>query len=172
MTVRVAVDALAAVGMNSTRMMQLELAASVVPQLLTCTKDAAPVPLSAIDVRLTGVVELLLVTVMVCAALVVPDVTVPKLSAEVERVNVAALTPLPDSETVCVVGLALSVKTSVADLVPDAVGAKRARIVQLAEIAKELGQLFICEKEVGFVPPSAIDMRFSAATPVLVRVIV
>lgn len=77
MTVRFAVIALAVVGVNSTRMMQLELAASVFPQLLTCTKEAAPAPLSAIEVRLTGVVVLLLVTVIACAALVVPDVTVP-----------------------------------------------------------------------------------------------
>jgi hypothetical protein len=57
--------------------MQLELAASVVPQLLTFAKEAAPVPLSAIEVRLTGVVVLLLVTVITCAALIVPVLTVP-----------------------------------------------------------------------------------------------
>ena len=37
----------------------------------------------------------------------------------------------------------MSVKTSVADLLPEAVGAKRVRTVQLADTAKELGQLFI-----------------------------
>jgi hypothetical protein len=76
-TVRVAVVAPAAVGVNSTWTMQLELAASVVPQLLTFAKEAAPVPLSAIEVRLTGVVVLLLVTVITCAALIVPVLTVP-----------------------------------------------------------------------------------------------
>lgn len=66
----------------------------------------------------------------------------------------------------------MSVKTSVADLLPEAVGAKRVRTVQLADTAKELGQLFICEKEVGFVPPSAMEVRVRAAVPELVRVMV
>jgi hypothetical protein len=169
--VRVADVAPAAVGMNSTRMMQLELTVSVVPQSFVCTKDAPPVPLRANEVRLMGVVVLLLVKVIACAVLTVPDVTVPKFNAAVERLKVAALTPVPASVTVCVVGFALSVKTSVADLPPKAEGANLARTVQLAETARELGQLFICEKEVEFVPPSAMEVRLSAAVPELVRVI-
>jgi len=167
---RVADVALAAVGANSTRMMQLELAASMVPQLFTSTKEAAPVPLNAIEVRLIGVVLLPLVTVTACAALVVPGVTVPKLNVVVERVSVAALTPVPFKVTSCVVGLALSVKTSVADLLPDAVGPKRVRIVQLADTARLPGQLLISENEVGFVPLNAMEVRLSAAVPELVRV--
>jgi hypothetical protein len=169
--VRFAAVAFAAVGVNSTRMMQLELNVSVVPQSFVCAKDAAPVPLSAIEVRLTGVVVLLLVRVIACAVLALPDVTVPKLNVVVERFKVAALTPVPASVAVCVVGFALSVNTSVADRPPEAVGAKLARTVQLAETASELGQLFICEKEVGLVPLSVMDVRLSAAEPELVRVI-
>ena len=86
---------------------------------------------------------LLLVTVTACAALVVPDLTVPKLSVVAESVKDEALTPVPDKATDCVAGLALSVKTSVADFEPEAVGAKLARTVQLAETASKLGQLFI-----------------------------
>ena len=64
----------------------------------------------------------------------------------------------------------MSEKTSIADRIPDAVGAKRTRAVQLDDTASELGQLFIWLKEVGFMPLSAIEEMVSAALPVLVRV--
>jgi len=169
-TVSVADVALAAVGVNSTRTMQLELAASVFPQLFTATKDAAPVPLSAIDVRLIGVVVLLLVTVTACAALIVPGVTVPKLNVLVERVIVAALTPVPVRVMLCMAGLALSLKTSVADLLPKTVGAERVRMVQVADTAREAGQLLISVNEVGLIPLNVMEVRLSAAVPELVRV--
>ena len=162
--------ALAVVGVNSTRTMQLELAASVVPQLFTATKDAAPVPLSVNEVRLMGVVVLLLVTVTACAALVVPGVTVPKLNVLVESVSVATLTPVPARVMLCVVGLALLVKTSVADLLPKVVGAKRVRMVQVADTAREAGQLLISVNEVGLIPLNVMAVRLSAAVPELVRV--
>lgn len=152
--------------------MQLELAASVVPQLLTSRNDASPVPLSTIEVRLTGVVVLLLVTVTVCAALVLFDACDAKVNEVAESVSVAGLTPVPVRATDCVVGLALSVKTSVADLAPKAVGAKRVSTVQLAATARELGQLLISVKEVRFVPPNAIELNVSAALPELVSVMV
>jgi hypothetical protein len=149
-------------------MMQLELAASVVPQLLTSTKDAAPAPLSTIEVRLMGVVVLLLVTVVVCTALVVPEETAPKLSVVDDSVMAGAAAPVPLRVTDCVVGEALSVKTSVAVLLPATVGAKRTNAVQLAAAASEAGQLFTWLKEVGFVPPSATEEMVSALLPVLV----
>ena len=117
-----------------------------------------------------GVVLLLLVTVTACAALAVPDVCVPKLSDVVEMVNAAALPPVPVRETDCVAGLALPVNTSVADRLPKVVGANRASTVQVAEAARELGQLFICVNEVGLVPPRAIELRARAAVPELVSV--
>ena len=60
--------------------------------------------------------------------------------------------------------------TSVADRLPTAVGANLARTVQVAEAARELGQLFICVNEVGFVPPRAMELRVRAAVPELVSV--
>ena len=69
-----------------------------------------------------------------------------------------------------VVGGALSEKTSVADRLPEAVGEKRTRAVQPAATASVAGQLFICAKDFGVVPPSAIEEMESAALPVLVRV--
>ena len=119
---------------------------------------------------MTGVVLLLLITVTVCAALTVPDVCVPKLSEVVERVNAAALPPVPVRATDCVAGLALVVTTSVADRPPKTVGANRARTVQVAEAAREMGQLFICVNEVGFVPPRAMELRARAAVPEFVNV--
>jgi len=111
-----------------------------------------------------------LVTVTACAELTVPDVCVPKLSEVVETVNAAVLPPVPVRATDCVAGLALLVNTSVADRLPKVVGANRASTVQVAEAARELGQLFICVNEVGLVPPRAIELRARAAVPELVSV--
>ena len=84
-----------------------------------------------------------MVTVMIWPALMVPDLTVPKLSDVAETVHDGAAMPVPVNATDCVAELALSVMTSVAERAPEAVGAKLARMVQLAETASELGQLFI-----------------------------
>lgn len=96
---RLAVAAPLAVGTNSTRTMQAEPGASVMPQLLICAKSAAPVPLSAMEERFKGVVELVLVSVTACAALAVPEVTEPKLSAVEEIVMAGAGAALPLSDT-------------------------------------------------------------------------
>jgi len=117
-----------------------------------------------------GVVLLLLVTVTACAAAAVPEACVAKLSEVVERVNAGALPPVPVRATDCVAGLALPVKSSVADRLPKAVGANRARTVQVAAAARELGQLFICVNEVGFVPPRAMELRVRVPVPELVSV--
>ena len=138
--------------------------------MFTATKDVAPVPVGAIEVRFTGVVVLLLVRVIACIALAVPEVTLPKASELADRVMVAGLTPVPARATDWVAVLALSVKTSVADLLPVAVGAKRINTVQLVVTARELGQLLICVKEVGFAPPNATEVIASATAPELVSV--
>ena len=111
-----------------------------------------------------------MVRVTACAPLVVPDLTVPKLSEVPERLKADAVTPVPVKATDCVAGLALSVKTNAADLEPEAVGAKLARTVQLAETASVPGQLFICVQDVGFVPPNATELIVNAAVPEFVRV--
>jgi hypothetical protein len=157
------------VGEKATRMMQLELASKLGGQLLASTKSAAPVPLSAIEVKATGIV-LLLVTVMVCAVLVDFAEMVPKLSVVAERLKAVALTPVPLKVTVWVVGVALSVKTSVADLLPVVVGAKRTRMVQLPPMASDVGQLLISANDVGLLPPKVTEVRESALVPVFVRV--
>jgi hypothetical protein len=119
---------------------------------------------------LTGVLLLLLVTVTACAALAVPDACVAKVSDVVETVNDGTLPPVPASATDCVAGLALPVNTSVADRLPKAVGANLVSTVQLAEAAREPGQLFICVNEVGFVPPKVMELRASAPLPEFVSV--
>jgi len=159
-----------AVGANWTRSVQVELGASAGPQLLSCVKEAAPVPLRAMEVRFSGVVALELARVTDCTAWPLLAVREGKLRVVDESVSVGALPPVPLSATVWEVGEALSVKTRVADLLPVAVGAKRIRAVQLAAAASEAGQLFICVKEVGLVPPRAMEERAKGALPELVRV--
>ena len=64
----------------------------------------------------------------------------------------------------------MSVKTRFAERLPEAVGAKRSRVVQLAATASEAGQLLILVKEVGLVPLSAMEDIVSGPVPELVRV--
>ncbi len=167
---RLAVSAPVAVGANWTRTMQLEPGASVAPQLLTWAKEAAPVPPSAMEVRFRGVVVLEFVRVTACATLVVACVTEPKLSVVEESVSTGAAAPVPLSDTVWVVGDALSVKTRLAERLPEAVGAMRTKTVQLAAAASEAGQLLILVKEVGLVPLSVMEEKDSGPVPELLRV--
>ena len=99
MMARLAETAPEVVGANWTRTMQLALGASVAPQLLTWANEAAPVPMSAMEVRFRGVVALEFVRVMACAALVVACVTEPKLSVVEESASTGAAAPVPLSAT-------------------------------------------------------------------------
>ena len=95
------------------------------------------VPLIAIAVIVSEVVPTL-VSVTVFAALVTPMATVPKLKLVGESF---AVVPVPLSETVCGLAVALSVTLRVALRVPFAVGLKVTLIVQLAPAASELPQV-------------------------------
>lgn len=170
--VRVAATALLALGVNWTKRRQLELAASVAPQVLICVKDAAPVPLSAIDVRFIGVLPLVLVRVRERTAWALPAVIEPKLSVLDESANDGAMPPDPLRATDWVVGDALSVKTRVAAMLPVVMGLKRTSAVQLADTASELGQLFIWLKEVGLAPANVNEEKISGPLPALVRVMI
>ena len=152
--------------------MQLEPGASAAGQLLTCVKDEAPVPLSVIEVRFNGAAEPVLARVMVCTGPMLPEETAPKASVVEESERVGALTPLPLRVTDCVGVVPLSEKTREAERLPSAVGAKRSSTMQLAAAASELGQLFICVKDVEFVPLSTMKEKVSGALPVLVSVTV
>src|SRR5438270_766774 len=80
-----------------------------------------------------------LCTVIDFAALVVPTATAPKFSEVGER-EIAVPTPL--RATVCVGGLASSVKVKLPVRVPIAVGMKVTLTVQLAPAATVLPQVF------------------------------
>ncbi len=87
----------------------------------------------------------LLVSVTVCAALVVPTCWLLKVRLVLERVTAGAVgaTPVPVRLTLCGLPAALSVIDSVPVRVPVAVGVKVTLMVQLAPAATEAPQVFV-----------------------------
>jgi hypothetical protein len=128
-TVSVAVRVPVAVGVNVTESAQVELAASEAPQPLATAKSPGET-LAAISVSATPPA---LVSVTCCAALVVVICCVANVSASGERVSVAGELPVPVSWAVWVP--ALSVRLSVPERVPLAVGVKVMEIAQAVEEA-------------------------------------
>ena len=104
-----------------------------------------------------------LCTVIDLAALVVPTATVPKFS-EVGAREMAVPTPL--RATVCVAGLASSVKVKLAVRVPIAVGVKVTLTVQLAPAATVLPQVFALIAKSPLMMP--ILLMLSVAVPAFV----
>ena len=152
-----------AVGLKVTLTMQLELGLSELPQVLVWLKSERFVPLRLTPLMVTLVLELVLVTVTVCAVLLVPTGTLPKLREVGETLT---MVPLPDSATVCGLVLALSLTLSVPLRVPIAVGVKVTLMVHLAPPARLLPQLLVCEKS----PLVVMLVMLSETVPVLVRV--
>jgi hypothetical protein len=103
-----------------------------------------------------------LCTVIDFAALVVPTATVPKFSEVGER-EIAVPTPL--RATVCVAGLALSVKVKLPVRVPIAIGVKVTLTVQLAPAATVLPQVFALIAKSPLMP---VLLMLSVAVPVFV----
>lgn len=104
----------AAVGENATHAVHDPEAARVTPQLLSCRKDLAPVPVSEIEVSSSVVLpELVIVTVF--GIEMAPLVTVPKDQLMGLNVTVGRLAPVPLKVTFCGEPLALSVIDSVAE---------------------------------------------------------
>jgi hypothetical protein len=112
-----------------------------------------------------------LVSVTACGAVVVPTATLPKLREDGFSVTVGG-TPTPVRLTVCGLFAALSVRTSDAVRVPPVVGAKVTLIVQVAEAATVPRQLVVCEKSLGFAPPTGTLVTVSGPGPLLVSVTV
>src|SRR6516225_7607379 len=100
-------------------MVQLEFAASVVPQLLVCEKSPEFVPVN--DTARLVIAELLpLVSVNGCAALELPTPMLPKLKLLGDRDTFAV--PVPVRLAVCVPALSFTVSVPVR--VPVCVGVK------------------------------------------------
>lgn len=85
--------------------------------------------------------------------------------------RITSCVPVPESDTVCGLPVALSVMLSEAARVPVAVGVNRIAIVQLPPAATEGPQVLISVKSVGFAPVNPMLAMLKAALPVLFRVI-
>lgn len=127
-------------GLNVTLIVQLDEAASEVPQVLVSAKSLAFVPVTAMLVMVNAVVPSL-VRVTVLTALLTPTVTVPKATESGES---SAVVPVPLSETFCVPPIALSETAIVADdSTPVVLGVNVTLIVQLAAAASEVPQVLV-----------------------------
>jgi hypothetical protein len=156
---RVPVRVPEAVGLKVTLMLQLAPAATELPQLSVSAKS--PLAEILVIVKLTVPV---LVSVTVCAALVVPTVWLANVNEEAERLTVVVgAVPVPVRLTVCGLPEALSVMLKVPVRVPEAVGVKVMLMVQLAPAATELPQLSVSAKS----PLGEILVIVRAALPVL-----
>ncbi len=166
--VSVALRDAATCGVNVTVMVQLDPPAMDVPQVLVCWKSDALAPPIVIDETATAA-EPALVTVTVLPALVVPTSVDVKLKLFADTVIAY---PVPDSETLCGEVGSASLIVSVALSEAATSGANVTVMVQLELPARDVPQVFVCLKSVGFVPPIAIDAIATAAEPVFVTVTV
>jgi hypothetical protein len=149
-------------GVNVTLIGQLAPAARPVPQLFVCEKLLCVV---AMLEMVRGAVPVLL-RVTCWVELGVPTFWLPKLRLVCEKLTMGA-TPVPVSETLSGLSLALSVTVSDAVTVPGDEGVNVTLMAQLAPAARAVPQLFVCEKL-----PTVVAMleMVSAALPVLLRV--
>ena len=139
-----------AVGLNVTLIMQLALAAMLVPQVLAWEKSPAFTPVMLIPVKFNCVPPTL-VSVTFWGTLVVPTCWSPKSNFFVESETTV---PVPVNGTAS--GLAGSelLMANPAFLRPFAVGVKVAEIVQLAFAANVDPQELVSPKSPGSKPPT------------------
>jgi hypothetical protein len=153
-TVKVAVRVPPAVGLNVTLMVQLELAASELPQLLDWAKSPLLVPVTAM-LEMLSAAPPEFVSVTGWAALAVPTFWLLNVSEAGESAAVAAA-PVPVRLAVCGLFVVLSETANVAVRVPRAVGVKVTLIVHVAPAARLEPQLFVWAKSVLLVPVMAM----------------
>lgn len=162
------------VGLKVTEAVQLEDAARLEPQFEDALKSAALAPEIAPEVRVTEL-EVLLDTLMDCAVLDDPIVTLPKdkLVGEAETLPVVPPAPSPLRETCWGLEGSLSVKVRLAVRVPETVGRKTTEIVQLVAAAKVEPQAFLeMAKSPGSAPVSRMPLMLMEVVPELVNVAV
>src|SRR6516225_2557195 len=164
-TLSIAVRVLDAAGLKVTRMMQLAPAANELAHPGYCAKSAASVPVIAMPVTVKVVIPTL-VRVTIWAGLVVPTSTGAKYRLVGESL---AVVPTPARLTFCGLPAALSVTLSIATRVPNAVGVKVTRMLQLAYGANELTQL-LCAKSATSAPVIAMPVTVKGVVPTLVSV--
>ena len=157
-----------AVGVKVTLMLQVPLGARDEPHVLFSPKSPTLAPATLMELKFTGL-KPVFETVMDCPALVFPTGSLPNPSVGTESCTTAS-PPLPESETLCGVPGALSVKEREALRVPFAVGAKLILIWQLAATATLPWQLLVSRKSPEFVPVIATFDKFSGPVPLFVSV--
>jgi hypothetical protein len=119
------------------------------------------------------VVVLVLVTVIVCAAEVVPTFVAAKVRLLGENETVANEAPVPVSVVVCGEFDALAFAARLAVAVPAAAGLNAIDSVQLAPAASDVRQVFpVSTNSLALVPVNRKDLAVNAVVPVLVSVAV
>ena len=169
-TIKLAVAAPVAVGLNTKLTLQLAPTASEVPQVVVCENSVAFAPESAMLVIGSAKIPVF-VTVTVCAALDVFVCTLPKAIAVGDTVYVATA-PVPDKDTDCEAAPLPVVTVKLADAPPVAVGVNTTLIAQLAPTATEDPQVDVSENDPTLAPERAMLVIGSANVPVLVTVTV
>jgi hypothetical protein len=152
-----------AVGLNTTLMVQLVLAARLPPQVVVVTLKSPVVEIT----MLSSVTLWLFLSVNVFGRLVVPTVWAAYVA--LEGVNVTGATPVPDSGTVCGLFEALSVIVMLPVRNPGCVGVNVTLIMQFAPTASVLPQGFVLVAGAKS-PLTAMLLMFSVALPVFVIV--
>ena len=150
------------VGVNATLMVQLALEVKFAWHVVEETLKSPVVEMETF----LSITFWLFLRVNVFAALFVPTLVGEYVA--LAGVNVAWALPVPDSDTVCGLFVALSVIESVPVRDPVWVGLKVTLIAQLLPAARVLPQLFVCEKS----PLVAMLLMSSVALPPLVSVAV
>jgi hypothetical protein len=151
-------------------MVQLLVAATEPPQLFDCAKSPEFAPDTAIlpMVRLAFPV---LFRVIVWPALVEPTFWLVNVKLVVVRPATGAL-PVPESEMLWGLPVALSVMLTDAVRGPEAVGVKVTLMEQLPPAATGLPQVLLCAKSPELVPVTTTVLIFRVAFPVLLTVTV
>ena len=169
-TLTVAVNVPVVAGLKVTVMVQLALAATLLPHVLVWLKELGSVPLMLMATLSSGPVPVFL-SVMAFVALEVP-VSVLEKASELGLSVAAGATPFPLKLTDCGDPVALSAMLTDAVSVPVACGLKVTVMVQLEAAATLLPQLLVWLKELGSVPLMLIATLLSDPVPVFLRVIV
>jgi hypothetical protein len=169
-TESVAVKLVADAGANVTEIVHVPFAASVLPQVFAeIAKSAGLVPPSVtlviVSVALPG-----LESVMFCAVAVVPTAVVENgtLLGVSTACGTSAAVPVPVSVVVCGEPDALSTTVTVAAKLAADAGVNVTEIVHVADIARELPQVFAdIAKSLGLAPPRVMLVTVSVALPEL-----
>jgi len=157
-TVNVAVREPLALGLNVMAMLQLALAAKLVPQVLVCEKSPEFVPAKTMLV-IVKVPLPVLVNVTLCAPLALPTAWLGKVTLATLRLAAGVPVPVPLNCTTCVlpgVLLALSVIVSVAVRLLPPFGVNVTLMLQFVPATNVAPQVFVSEKSPELVPPSAM----------------